>query len=184
MVDWNILLQTLITSTAVATAIAAVFKAYTEKRIGFVFEKKLKEYEAKLKEETELKIGLGKDRIVEYKNLSGLVQSIRKQVVDLYENANPKKGEISAVSSRAKELQELIYKLFITLHSDRVYERIHGYKLKVEAFPKLIDNERKTRDQGRGEEADKTRAAVTQSVLDIQSECNSIVRLLAGLISR
>src|SRR5271157_3515608 len=102
MVDWNAILQALVTSGAVATAVGIVFKKYTEKRIEYVFDKKLKEYEAKLQEATEVRIAIGKARIEEYKRLISVVQSVRKQAVDLSANADPGADETSGLLSKVK----------------------------------------------------------------------------------
>jgi hypothetical protein len=183
MVDWNALLQALVTSGTVATAVGIVFKKYTEKRIELVFDKKLKEYEAKLKESTELRIGIGKDRIEEYKKLSGLVQSVRKHAVDLCEKPDPAVDEISGLLSEVKDLQDIIYNLSVILNLDQIYERVHSYKVELATLVKNIENERNLRDKGQTERADGVRGIVNRSVSDIQSECKSIVALLVDLIS-
>jgi len=183
MVDWNALLQALVTSGTVATAVGIVFKKYTEKRIEHVFDKKLKEYEAKLKESTELRIGIGKDRIEEYKKLSGLVQSVRKHAVDLCEKPDPAVDEISELLSEVKDLQDIIYNLSVTLNLDQIYERVHSYKVELATLVKNIENERNLRDKGQTERAHGVREIVNRSVSDIQSECKSIVALLVDLIS-
>jgi hypothetical protein len=183
MVDWNTLQQTFVTSAIVAAAVGFVFKQYTEKRIEHVFDKKLKEYEAKLKESTELRIGIGKDRIEEYKKLSGLVQSVRKHVVDLCEKPDPAVDEISGLLSEVKALQGIIHNLSITLNLDGIYERVHSYKVVLGNLVKEIGNERALRDKGQTERADDVREIVNCSVSYIQSECKLIVALLVDLIS-
>jgi hypothetical protein len=183
MLDWNALLQALVTSGIVATAVGIVFKKYTEKRIEHVFDKKLKEYEARLKELTELRIGIGKDRIEEYKKLSGLVQSVRKRAVDLCDKPDPAVEEISSLEQEVKDLQDLIYNLSVTLNLDQVYERVHTYKVELTTLVKSVKNERKLLDMGQTERADGVREIVNRSISDIQSECKSIVSLLVALIS-
>ena len=183
MLDWNALLQAIVTSSAVATAVGIVFKKYTEKRIEHVFDRKMKEFEAKLKEATELRIGIGKDRIEEYKKLSGLVQSVRKLAVDLCADADPAADDIAGLRSMAKDLQKMIYDLSVTLNLDGIYERVHRYKIELETLVKNIENERTLRDKGQAGRADGVRDIVNRSVSDIQSECKSIVDLLVHLIS-
>jgi hypothetical protein len=182
MVEWNALFQALIASGAAAAASGFVFKKYTEKRIEHVFDKKLKEYEAKLKESTELRIAIGKDRIEEYKKLSGLVQSVRKHAVDLCEKPDPPVAEISGLLSEVKKLQDKIYNLSVTLNLDHIYEPVHSYKVELATLAKNIENERNLRDKGQNERADGVREIVNRSVSDIQSECKSIVALLVDLI--
>ena len=182
MVDWNALFQTIVASGAVATAVGIVFKKYTETRIEHVFDKKLKEYEARLKETTEVRIAIGKARIDEYKGLIGVVQSVRKQAVDLAAKLDPTAEEISGLRSRVKELQEMIYSLSGTLSLDRIYERLHSYKVELDTLTKNIENESKIRVNGQTERADGVRGIVDRSISDIQSECKSIVALLVDLI--
>jgi hypothetical protein len=183
MIDWNALLQALVASGTVATAVGIVFKKYTEKRIEHVFDKKLKEYEAKLKEATELRIGIGKDRIEEYKKLSGLVQAVRRHAVDLCQTRDPAADEVAGLLAEVKDLQGVIYNLSVTLNLDQIYERVHSYKVEIEALAKNIENESNLRGKGQTERANGVREIVNRSVSDIQSECKSIVALLVGLIS-
>src|SRR6516164_1458447 len=183
MIDWNVLLQALVTSGAMATAVGVVFKKYTEKSIEHIFDRKMKEYEAKLREATELRIGIGKSRIEEYKKLSSLVQSVRKQAVDLCAKPDPALDEISGLLSKVKDLQDTIYNCSVTLNLDRVYERVHSYKGELAALAKNIENERNLRDKGQTKRAEGGREIVIRSVADIQSESASIVALLADLTS-
>lgn len=182
MVDWNALIQVLTASGAVATAVGVVFKKYTEKRIEHVFDKKLKEYEAKLQAATAVRIGIGTERIDEYKKLSGLVQSIRKEAVDLCSNPDPAAAEISRALLSVKELQNTIYQLSITLNLDGIYERVHTYKIEAATLVKNVENERNLRDRGQAERAAGVREIISHSVSGIQSECKAIVALLVDLI--
>ena len=182
MFDLNAFLQTLVTSGAVAGALSFVFKKYTEKRIEYIFDMKLKEYEAKLQESTALRIGIGKDRIEEYKKLSALVSSVRKHAVNLFEKPDPTVDEISGLMSEAKELEKMIYDLSITLHLDRIYEKVHSYKVELVTLIKNFENERKLRENGQTQRADGVREIVNRSIAEIQSEYKSIVDLLVGLI--
>ncbi len=180
MIDWNALLQVLTATGVVATVLGVVFKKYTEKRIEIVFDMKLKKYEAKLKESTEINI----NRIKEYKTLSSLVQSVRKRAVNLCENPDSPVDEISVLLSEVKDLQGKIYDLSVTLNMDHIYERIHSYKVELATLVKNIENERNLRDKGQTERAEGVKGIINRSILDIKSECKSIVALLVDLISR
>lgn len=182
MIDWNALLQTIVASGAVAGALSYVFKKYTEKSIEHVFDRKLKEYEAKLQVLTAIRIEFGTARIKEYKKLSALVTSIRKHAVNLCETSAPTEDEISALMSEAQDLENMIYDLSITLHMDQIYERVHGYKIELKTLIKNVENERKLRDKGQTERADGVREIITRSIADIQSEYKSIVDMLMDLI--
>jgi hypothetical protein len=183
MIDWNALLQAIVASGAVAGAVFFVFKKYTEKRIEHVFDRKLKEYEARLQEATALRIGIGKDRVEEYKRLSAMVMSVRKHAVNLYEMSNPTPDGISTLMSEAQDLENLIYGLSITLHLDRIYDRVHAYKVELKTLINNLENERKLRNKGQTERADGVRGIIASAIKDIQNECKSIVDLLVSLIS-
>lgn len=182
MIEWNTLFQTIVTSSAIAGALSYVFKKYTEKRIEHVFDRKLKEYEAMLQESTALRIGIGKDRIEEYKKLSAIVMSVRKHATNLCEKPDQTADDISGLTSEAKDLENMIYDLSITLHMDRIYEKVHSYKIELLTLIKNVENERKLRDLGQTERANGVREVVNRSIEEIQSECKSIVDLLVGLI--
>ena len=182
MVDWNALLQVLTASGAVATAVAVVFKKYTEKQIEHVFDRKLKEYEAKLQAATAVRIGIGTERINEYKKLSGLIQSVRKDAVDLCSNPNAGADEFSRVLLSIRELQNTIYQLSITLNLDGIYERVHTFKIEAATLVKNVENEKNLRDKGQTERAAGVREIIVRSVSGIQSECKAIVGLLVDLI--
>lgn len=184
MINWDALVQAIITSGAIATAVGVVFRKYTEKRIEHVFDKKMKEYEAKLQERTELRIGIGKDRIAEYKRLSHLINSVRKEAVDLCAKLDLTAVEISGLTSKVHDLQEVIYQSSVTLHLDGIYEQLHSYKVQLGALAGIVENERKLRESGQSERANGVREIITLSVSDIQSECTSINALLVTLISK
>lgn len=183
-VNLEALLQAIITSGAIATAVGVVFRKYTEKRIEQVFDKKMKEYEARLQERTELRIGIGKDRIAEYKRLSHLVNSVRKQAVDLCAKPDLTADDIVGLGAQVKDLQELIYQSSVTLHLDHIYEKVHSYKVQLGSLVGIVENERKLRERRQAERADGVREIITRSISDIQSECASINTLLITLISK
>ena len=183
MMEWDALIQTLISSSIVAGGLSFVFKQYTEKRIEHVFDKKLKEYEAKLQEATALNIGIGTDRIEEYKKLSALVNSIRKHAVVLSANPHASENNIGKLNSEAKKLENLIYEQSITLYSDRVYEQVHSYKVQVVNLIKNIENEQKLRVTGKSERADGVKEVVDRSIREIETDCRSIVDLLVTLVT-
>lgn len=178
MIDWNALLQTIVASGAVAVA------------LSYVFNRKLKEYEAKLRELTELRVKIGMDRIEEYKKLSNLVTSVRKHAVDLCEMSDPTEDEISAVVSKVDDLQKAIHNSCATMreneidYGNEIYERVHSYKVQLRALIGNVENERKRRDEGQTKRADGVREDITRSIADIQSESKSIVDILAGLIHK
>ncbi|PXF56682.1 MAG: hypothetical protein C4B59_16520 [Candidatus Methanogaster sp.] len=184
MVDMDVLLQTIVASGAVAGALSLVFKVYTEKRIDHVFDRKLKEYEAKLQESTELRVNFGKNRIEQYAKLSALVLSVRKKAVDLCEMPTPTEKEISELNKEAKNLQEMIYDLFTTLEMDHIYDTIHSYKENLITLVKNLKNEKIHRDNGATEKADEIRKNINGSIADIKEEYKSIGHELVELIHK
>lgn len=182
MIDWNALLQTIIASGVAAGAMSYVFKKYTEKRIEHVFDRKLKEYEAKLQESTALRIKIDTIRIEGYNKLSALMASARKDAVDLCEMSDPTEYDISKLMSKAAALQDMVHDLYIILHSDQIYGRVHVYKIKLKTLIKEVENERKWRDMGQIEQADGVREIITRSIADIQSENELIGERLGELI--
>jgi hypothetical protein len=186
MIDWNSLLQAIVSSGIVAGFVTGVvlfvFQKYTEKRLEHIFNRRLKEYESKLEEATALRIGIGTDRIEEYKRLSALINTVRKHVVTLLEKPNLTTKDISELMSEARALEKMIYDLSITLQFDRIYERVHSYKVKLVSLIKNFENEKILRDKGQTERANGVKEIINQAVVETQSECEALVKLLVTLI--
>jgi hypothetical protein len=111
------------------------------------------------------------------------VLSVRKHAVDLCENPDLTVGGTAALQSEVKDLENIIYSFSTTLTLDRIYERVHGYKIELGTLVKNLENERNLRDKGQTERADGVREVVTRSVGEIQTECKLILTLLTDLMS-
>lgn len=180
--NWSALFQQIITSGVVIAGVVLVFWKYVEKSMEQIFDRKLKEFEARLSVASALWIEMGRDRTQGYRTLSSLVLSVGRHAIDVCQNPEASQDEIEELTSEIRELERTLYGLFDLLTTDRIFSRVHAYKANAAILVKNLENEGRLRRSGSSDRADIAREDLDRAIAEIQTERQVLSNLLAGLI--
>lgn len=180
--EWGGMLQALITSGVVAGVLGAVLNKSTERAVDHAFDRRIKDYEAKLAVATAAWTELQKVRQEKYRTLAQLVSLAGRHALDLAEHSAAPPREVELALIEANKLEETLAELIGELTEDGMYDRVHKYKGALKVLLQQLNNEAHHRRSDHVERADSARSEVNRLAEEVRRERVPISRKLSELI--
>lgn len=184
MLSLSEIIQSLLSSSIVAAAAIFFIKKFTENAVNHAFDRRMKEYEAKLNEETEVNIKYRGDKIEGYPVLLGKLLRARKNISRMVDGEVKSDHEMEDIRQDIKVLEEQLYDTAIFLKDDGVYNNVHELKNKLVSLRTNIESRKKLLDRMQNDRAAKVDAVINQLSIEIDKECQEMIDKLTTLIKQ
>jgi hypothetical protein len=137
--DWSVVTQVAFTSLITSGIVVFVLRVVFERSLEHIFNRRLKEFEAKLQERTAFRSAFGEQRLEEYRRLSGEILRTRRALND-YLQAPPNRllSTAGAYNQAVDRFQEALYDNALTLQQDGLYRRMHIYKVRCKTLAEAL----------------------------------------------
>jgi hypothetical protein len=190
--NWNDVITTLLTSTAVSAIVSFVLKTFFETRLKHHFEKELEnlrqthtleleKIKSSLTIVTDAAHQLLERRLTTYPRLVELVYRTRNLAREIVNAIQPMSTLSDEFAARTRELEEQLYASRMDLERDGVFGFVHSYKNTIVSFHRLDRDLRHFLDKGDTEEANKVLAEMKELYSQIESEYKTAVNSLSSL---
>jgi hypothetical protein len=126
--DLASLALTVITSTSVSAIVTFVLQTYLSKRIEYDFARRLEQYKSDLAIRLDKEHGITTRRLEGYPRIVELCYRTRNMARDLTQSSEPSQVLVTELRSRAKELEDLLFRFRMDLETDHVFVPVHRYK--------------------------------------------------------